>query len=338
MTVCVITTGGTITSHWDGAAWSNVGGQALVDEIAAGGLAADVRVVDVAAGPSSGLGLAAMFDIAGRIADELEASTPCSGGAAPDARGVVVVHGTDTMELSAFAAQLVLGTDAARPAVAFTGSMRVHSHAAPDGPRNVRDAVAVVASPHVAGHGVMVCMEGALHAADRVRKADAASLDAFTSAPFAPVGMVEHGRVSMTSPGVPRRALGRIDTSRLVPVPLVTCVPGIEAAAIERAIGSSPAAVIEGFGDLNLPPAAWGPVHDAASRGCVVVVASSAFTPSTTTDTLDALGALGAGGLSAQRARLAAAAALAAGLDRSGIAALLGEYSLHRDAGDRSTT
>lgn len=332
MTVRVITTGGTISSHWDGSAWSNIGGRTLIDEIAAGGLAAEVSVAEVAAGPSSSLTLAAMLSIANSVADALDDAARTG-----DPHGAVVVHGTDTIELTAFAAQLVLGTDGARRPAVLTGSMRVHSHHAPDGPGNVRDAVAVAAAGAAVGREVVVCMDGALHAADRVRKRDAASLDAFTSDPLPPVGSVGGGIVSFGSPADMRPALGRVDVSLLEPVPLVACVPGIEAGDVERAIGTARAAVVEGFGDLNLPSAVWRPVHDAAARGCTVIVASGAFTPSTTTETLDALGAVGAGGLSAQKARLAAAAALAAGLDRSGIAALLGGYSLRRDAGERST-
>ena len=332
MTVRVITTGGTISSHWDGATWSNIGGVALLNEIAAGGLAADVSVVDVAAGPSSSLTLAAMLSIANGVADSLD-----EAGRRGDPHGAVVVHGTDTIELTAFAAQLVLGTDPIRRPAVFTGSMRVHSHHAPDGPGNVRDAVAVAAAGTAVGRDVVVCMGGALHAADRVCKRDAASLDAFTSAPLQPVGSVEGGDVVFASPAGMRPALGRVDVSLLEPVPLVTCVPGIEAGDVERAIGGARAAVVEGFGDLNLPSEVWRPVHDAAMRGCAIIVASGAFTPSISTETLDALGAIGSGGLSAQKARLAAAAALAAGCDRAGIAALLGAYALHRDAGERGT-
>lgn len=329
MTVHVVATGGTISSHWDGSGWTNVDGPTLVAELGdLSWLGTDVTVVDAAAGPSSNLSMADMFAIAARVADALD----------DGATGVVVLHGTDTIELTAFATQVVLGVSATRRPVVFTGSMRVHSHAAPDGPRNLRDALAVATSDAAVGREVLVCMEGALHAADRVRKHDASSLDAFGSAPFAPVGRVGSGGVEFAAPAVTRPGLGRVDVARLVDVPLVVCAPGMPASTVEFALAGAPAAVVEGFGDLNLPHEVWRPVHEAAARGCVIAVASPAFTPTTTDEGLDALGVLAAGGLTAQRARLLLAAATAAGLDRDGVRTVLHDMALARDAGERGTT
>ena len=135
-----------------------------------------------------------------------------------------------------------------------------------------------------------------------------------------------------------RPALGPVDATTVRHVPLVTCSPGIDATAVESVIGVAPAAVVEGFGDLNLPHQVWGPVHAAAARGCTVVVASAAFTPTSTNETLEVLGAVGAGGLSAQKARLVLAAAGAAGLDAARTRELLHQYALERDAGERGTS
>ena len=228
MTVHVIATGGTIASHFDGADWTEIPGRQLVAEL--GPLPFDVQVHDVASGPSSNLSTADMVAIAERARALL----------VDGAEGVVVVHGTDTLELTAFVVQLLLGTDPTRRPVVFTGSMRVHSHAAPDGPRNLRDAITVAAHPDAAGREVLVCLNGELHAADRVTKRSAASVDAFHSAPLDPVGWVSGeevrfradagSRPAARGPGVPapdrgsgrdsdRRHIHRTRTRRNHPAP-----------------------------------------------------------------------------------------------------------------------
>ena len=117
MNVHVIATGGTISSHFDGHDWTNLSGRALIDElgdpIVPGVEQADVTVEDVATGPSSNLTTADMIAIAQQVRLAL----------AEGADGVVVIHGTDTMDLTAFTAQLLLGTSADRRPVVFTGSM-----------------------------------------------------------------------------------------------------------------------------------------------------------------------------------------------------------------------
>jgi L-asparaginase len=322
MTVYVIATGGTISSHFDGTDWTNLDGPTLIHEL--GPLPVEVRVDDVAAGPSSNQSADDMVAIADHVRAALDAG----------ARGVVVVHGTDTMELSAFMVQLLLGTVAGRPPVVFTGSMRVHSHARPDGPRNLRDAIAVAASDGAVGREVLVCVEGVLHAADRVRKQVAVSVDAFASTPFAPVGRVDEGVVTFDMAPAARRPARGVSG----PVPLIVCYPGITADTVGAALDGCRGAVVEGYGDLNVPHAIWGPLLVAAQQGMLVVLASSAFTPNVGDDGLRQLGVVGAGGLTAQKARLALMAALGSTDDREQAIEMIHQYALAYDARDRSNT
>lgn len=324
MTVHVIATGGTITSHFDGTQWTNVDARTLIAEL--GDVGVDLQVHEIAAGPSSNLGIDDMVAIARRVEAAL----------AEGAQGVVVVHGTDTMELTAFTTQVVVGTHPDRRPVVFTGSMRVHSHPAPDGPGNLRRSIAVAAGDQAVGRDVMVCMGGELHAADRVRKHLAMSVDAFHSLPFGPIGTVadERGPAEFTASAATRRPAVGIDTR----VALITCYPGITAEAFTAAAAGATGVVVEGFGDLNVPHALWGPIHAAAAAGVLVVVASSAFTSNLGNDDMRALGVVGAGGLTAQKARIALMAALASSTGRDAAVDFLRQYALAFDAGDRSTT
>ena len=322
MTVHVIATGGTIASHFDGADWVEIAGAQLVDE--AGPHACPVVVENVATGPSSNLTVDDMVRIVERIRQVL----------ADGAVGVVITHGTDTIEFTAYVASLLLGTDATRRPVVFTGSMRVHSHTAPDGPKNLRDAITVAASAVAVGREVLVCLEGALHAAEHVVKTNANSVDAFTSAPFAPVGGVVGDRVVFHAAAATRPAAVALAAD----VPLLTCYPGIAPDEFSRLADGRRGIVVEAFGDVNVPRQLWAPIHHAWNSGVLVVLASRPFTTTTGNDGLALLGAVGAGGLSPQKARLATMAALGTFADRDHAIGFLGQLSLTFNAHDRSTS
>lgn len=326
MNVHLVATGGTMSSHCTDDGWTNLDGRALLADIAGdlGGLGIDVTVEDVTSGPSSNLSVDDML----AIVDSVRAAL----GRGVD--GVVVTHGTDTMELTAFAAELALGVQNDRRPVVFTGSMRVHSHAAPDGPRNLLDAVRVAASRAAVGREVLVCLNGELHAAASVHKFDATSLDAFTSSPADPVGTIVDGAPVFHGPS-PRPVPAVSEFA--VDVPLITCYPGMPASTLARALDGVRGAVVEVFGDLNAPMHLWQPIHEAWRAGTLVVLASRPFTDTTRNDGLDLLGAVGAGGLTPQKARLATMAALAGSTTRDEAIELLHRHARLRDPHDRSS-
>jgi L-asparaginase len=107
-----------------------------------------------------------------------------------DVAGVVITHGTDTIEETAFFLQTVLAPG--KPVV-LTCAMRPASSLSPDGPQNVRDAIAVAATP--AAQGVTVVCAGAIHSALDVQKVHTYRPDAFASGDAGPVGYVEEGSV-----------------------------------------------------------------------------------------------------------------------------------------------
>ena len=321
----MIATGGTISSVRIDEEWTNVGGLELlasaVDECELD--EAGIVVDDLATGSSSNLSTAEMVRIARRIGETLDEGSD----------GVVVTHGTDTIELTAFVAQLLLGVEPTRRPVVFTGSMRVHSDPERDGLRNLTDAVDVARSDRSLGREVLVCVDGRLHTSDRVRKIDARSLDAFSSAPFDPVGTVSNGTVRFTTEPSTRPAA----TGLTGHVPIVGCFPGIEADHIERIAAGCDGLVVEGFGDLNLPTSAWGPIHELTRSGIPVVVTSGCYTDHSASEGLDLLGAIGGGGLTTQRARLALMAALSTASDPAEVADFIRRLAIVHDPGPRRT-
>ena len=103
-------------------------------------------------------------------------------------QGIVITHGTDTLEETAYFLQAVLAP--AKPVV-FACAMRPANAAMPDGPQNLRDALAVAAQP--GARGVVAVCAGAVHAATDVRKVHSYRLDAFGSGDAGPLGYVEAG-------------------------------------------------------------------------------------------------------------------------------------------------
>ncbi len=105
--------------------------------------------------------------------------------AQPDVAGVVIAHGTDTLEETAFFLAALLPTD--KPVV-LTGAMRAANAPEPDGPANLRSALSGVTQAGL--RGVCVVFAGQVHAASHVQKVRAFELDAFSSAPAAPMGLI----------------------------------------------------------------------------------------------------------------------------------------------------
>lgn len=110
--------------------------------------------------------------------------------AEPDVAGVVITHGTDTLEETAFFLHSVL---APTKPVVLTCAMRPATALSPDGPQNVRDAISVAAT--VGAKGVTVVCAGTVHSGVDVQKVHTYRLDAFASGDAGPVGYVEEGEV-----------------------------------------------------------------------------------------------------------------------------------------------
>jgi L-asparaginase len=117
----------------------------------------------------------------------------------PDVAGIVVTHGTDTMEETAFFLHEVLaGSDVARKPVVLTGAMRPASSLTPDGPQNMLDALVVASDPRA--WGVLVVFGGSIYGAPDVQKVHAYRQDAFGGGEDGPLGRVEEGAATWVRP------------------------------------------------------------------------------------------------------------------------------------------
>jgi len=185
--VVVLATGGTIAGSAESAIQADyTSGRVTVDAMVAAvpkiqGLAR-VRGEQLANVGSQDITFAIMMALANRINDLL---------AEKDNHGVVVTHGTDTMEETAHFLNL---TVASRKPVVMTGAMRPATAISADGPLNLYNAVAVAADPKAAGRGVLVVMNDRIHGAHSLTKSNTTSVETFISPVNGLIGTVNYGR------------------------------------------------------------------------------------------------------------------------------------------------
>lgn len=264
--VVVLGTGGTIASRVDpatGHAVAAATGEELVETMRARGHAVPVAVeveqfVNI---NSFRFDLEIAFRIARRAAERL---------AEPDVLGVVVTQGTDTMEESAYMADLVVASD--KP-VAFTGAQRHAQESDSDGPRNLAQAIRVAAAPEARGLGPMIVFEGELHAARDATKLHASRVGTFWSGEHGKLGEVDGERVVVHRRPTLRRSFAveaiepRIDLIRLV--------MGSDARFIRCALDTGARGlVLEAFGRGNANHEVNAGIREAVGRGIPVVVTS----------------------------------------------------------------
>lgn len=186
--VVLLATGGTIAGTAEDACQTTgyragaLGVKALLSAVPELSAVAGVRAEQIAAIDSKDLTEGVLRRLARRAQEVLDD---------PETDGVVITHGTDTMEETAYFLQLTLKTE--KPVV-LTGAMRPATALSADGPMNLFEAVQLAADREACGLGVLVVMDDEIHSARDVEKAHTASLAALASPPFGPLGIFAGGR------------------------------------------------------------------------------------------------------------------------------------------------
>ena len=169
----------------------------------------------------------------------------------PEVKGVVVAHGTDTLEESAYLVARSLPSD--KPIV-FTGAMRTVSDLGWDGPANLLEAVRVAASPETRGYGAMVVISGQIFAALDATKTNTHLLDAFESPGLGPLGVLDEGELIMHRELPPSPAI--IQPAMLAtPVDIIFVAAGCDERLLDASRSVARAVVIAAMGRGNVPPA-----------------------------------------------------------------------------------
>lgn len=190
----------------------------------------------------------------------------------PAIDGVVVTHGTDTIEETAY---LVTRSIATEKPIVFTGAMRNASELSWDGPANLADSVRVAASDEARGLGTLLLLNGRIFSALDVTKAHTHLLDAFESPGLGPIGVVDDGEVVFQRSLPPFGAV-LTPPSPATPVDLVTAHAGADARFLDVARTSARGVVVAALGRGNVPPAMAEGIARCLDAGVPVVIASRA--------------------------------------------------------------
>ncbi len=190
--------------------------------------------------------------------------------ARPEVTGVVVTHGTDTLEESAY---LIARSVSLVKPVVFTGAMRTVSDLGWDGPANLLEAVRVAASPETRGFGTMVVISGQIFTALDATKTNTHPLDAFESPGFGPLGVLDEGELIVHREMPPIPAI--VDPDELAtPVDIIFVAAGSDTRLLDASREVARGVVIAAMGRGNVPPELVPAIDKWVSAGKPVVITS----------------------------------------------------------------
>lgn len=266
--VVLLATGGTISSRKQAAGGATTAadtGEQLLGSVRPTP-SIPVRVIDVLRRGSYLLSFDDMLAICEEIRQAL---------ADPEVVGVVVAHGTDTMEETAYLADLL--HDDHRPVV-FTGSQNAADALEPDGPANLSRAIAVASSTDAVGRGVLLCFAGDILPVPGVRKAHTLDLRAFTNPDFGSLGVVVSGHEPVMA-GSRRRMdpLPWPPANQAFPprVDLVSVYPGADSLHLRSSVDAGAAGVVlQATGSGNANTQICRAIADATAAGVTVITST----------------------------------------------------------------
>ena len=200
--------------------------------------------------------------------------------AMPDVDAVVVTHGTDTIEETAYFLNLVVKT---RKPIVLTAAMRPSTALSADGPLNFYNAVAVAANKEAAGRGVLVVVNDWIHGASSLTKTSTTAVQTFLSPLRGLIGTVAYGEAEFYRGPVGRNTVDSefsIDTITALPrVDVVMAHENMDGALIDAAVAAgAKGVVIAGVGNGNMTQAALDALAAQAKKGIVCVRSSRVAT------------------------------------------------------------
>ncbi|MGI9000026.1 MAG: asparaginase [Candidatus Limnocylindria bacterium] len=257
--IAVIFTGGTISMRDEPGSSGNVPklrGAELLTSVPGLAEIADTEPIEWGLVPASHLSFDQVLEIGRLLADQLSR---------PEIDGAVVVQGTDVIEETAFAWDLL--PLPAKPVV-VAGAMRSASQEGYDGPENLRNAVIVASDASLADQGVVVVMAGEIHGADDVRKTHTHAYATFQSPNAGRLGIVADGRVTLLRRRRPVR-LPRGPEHAALPVPIMMTV--LDTAPVLTG-ADAVWLVVAAAGGGNTPPSYLDLARPLIARGIPVVL------------------------------------------------------------------
>ena len=265
--VAIVFNGGTISMKVDErikAAVPSLNGEEIMAMVTGIEKYAEIETYNFSSLPSPYMTPNLMLDLSRMIQKLIEREDIC---------GVVVTHGTDTLEETAYFLDLVLKSN--KPVV-VTGAMRSSSELGYDGPFNLASSICTAISEESRERGVLVCFNGELHSASEVTKKNSMALNAFSTPNFGPIGIVDNNRVIFyrNNPESIHMKIQNTDKD----VAIIKCSAGSDSKFIDFSIDQGyKGIVIEALGRGNVPPTMVDGIKHAIAKDIPVVIVSRCF-------------------------------------------------------------
>lgn len=279
--ILVIFTGGTFSMMIDeetGAAVPRYSGEELLEKIPQANEIAEVICYDFGKYPGPHMTPELMLRLSKEILEQTKDG---------EYSGVIITHGTDTLEETAYFLDLTLNLNIP---VVVIGSMKNSSEPDWDGPRNLLDAMQICLNENCKNIGVLVCLNGEINAASEVTKTYTEEIDSFSSLDFGALGFVQNGKVILNR--LPRKLETISSTSIITNVDIIKVYAGMNDKFFKFSADSGAEGIIvEALGVGNVPPAAFEGIKYAVDKNIPVVLVSRCPAG----ETLDVYGYPGAG-------------------------------------------
>ncbi len=262
--ILIVFTGGTFSMMIDketGGAVPRYSGEELVEMMPKAKEMADICCYDFGKFPGPHVTPEIMLELSRQIKIKLSEN---------NFDGVIVTHGTDTLEETAYLLDLTIKTDIP---IVITGSMKNSSDPRWDGPRNLLDSISTCLNNNSRNIGVLVCLNGEVNAASEVTKIFSDEVDTFKSLDFGSLGFVQSEKVIYNR--LPRH-LEHIETDKIITnVDLITVYSGMGEKFFKFSADSNiEGLVIEALGIGNVPPAAFEGIKYVTEKKIPVVLVS----------------------------------------------------------------
>jgi L-asparaginase len=262
--ILIVFTGGTFSMKIDkktGGLLPRYSGEQLVNKIPEVKQTANISCYDFGKYPGPHMIPEIMIDLSKQIKKRIEEKKY---------DGIVITHGTDTLEETAYLLDLTIKTNIP---IVFTGSVKNSSEPDWDGPQNLLDSIHVCLNENSKGMGVLVCMHGEVNAASEVTKIFSSEFETFQSLDFGSLGFVQDGKVIYNR--IPRH-LEIIDTQEVNSnVDLITVYAGMDEKFFKFSADSGiDGLVVEALGIGNVPPKAFDGIKYVIEKGIPVVLVS----------------------------------------------------------------
>ena len=262
--VVMIFTGGTIAMKVDpdiDAAVPAVEGNELMSMVRDVNEVADIETIDFSNIPSPHMTPDIMFELSKVVKENVSRD---------DVTGVVITHGTDTLEETSYFLDLIVDTE--KPVI-LVGSMRNNSELGYDGAANIASAIYTAIDPQAKNKGVLAVMNNEIFAARDVTKTNTVALDTFKSPELGPIGIVSNNEIIFYRDVLNRQHINaeKIESK----VALIKGAAGLESDIVDFYVDSGyKGIVIEALGAGNVPPPMVPGIQRAIDMGIPVVLVS----------------------------------------------------------------